>query len=150
MNDKRQPTCEERIEEHMQSRLANLLPDFDAMDGAEAVEAAREIIEEYSREGELDEDDWHEGGRCIDLAREIRQDHAGDNVLSIDKELVYNVLLSTGGPEDGFRLFWSESRGWFRGEYYFKDWFDGATRAIDGDQAESLAEFWGIYPEYEG
>ena len=70
--------------------------------------------------------------------------------LSIERQITYHVALSTGGPADGFRLtFDPESGLLIRGEYYFQDWFDGATRTLSDDDADMIAEAYGIYVEPE-
>lgn len=69
-----------------------------------------------------------------------------ENVLSVDKHIYYDVLLSTGGPEDFFRVFvdGEEISGI---EYHFKDWFDGAVRRLTGDQLADV-EDWLRYNVY--
>jgi len=53
-----------------------------------------------------------------------------------------NWLLSTGGPEDGFRFFEDGTI-----EYYFKDWFDGAVRELYGEEKQIMEE---IYSRFFG
>lgn len=89
---------------------------------------------------------WQQGPE----ADEESDDPQLPDPLSIDKHITYNVLLSTGGPADGFRLtFDPESGDLIRGEYYFQDWFDGATRTLSDADADMIAEAYGIYVEPE-
>lgn len=46
--------------------------------------------------------------------------------------------LSTGGPADGFRFFENEDRI----EYYFQDWFDGATEELEGEEYKLLSKLY--------
>ena len=60
--------------------------------------------------------------------------------LSYEEDTHYrawNWALSWGGPSDGFRFFEDGAI-----EYYFMDWFDGATRELRGEQLEVLRELY--------
>ena len=74
---------------------------------------------------------------------------AEDALSVIKRYVVYDVLLSWGGPEDGFRIYW-DGEDWVGGEYYFKDWFDGATRPIDVETAQRIAEVYDVYTGENG
>lgn len=74
--------------------------------------------------------------------------------LSIDRVVTYKVCLSFGGPADFFELDWDGAgsggfEGWIGGRYIYQDWGDGATRKIGYQEAEELAEAFGIYPDIE-
>lgn len=65
--------------------------------------------------------------------------------LSIDKQTVYVVLLSTGGPGDQIEITCDANGDVIRVEYRFLDWFDGAVTTVEEDSAvyryaESIAE----------
>jgi hypothetical protein len=68
--------------------------------------------------------------------------------LSIDRIVTYKVCLSWGGPADFFELDW-DGKGWSGGRYIYQDWYDGATRKINADEAKELADTFGIYPDIE-
>tara|TARA_R100000963_G_C4546950_1_gene41564 strand:+ start:137 stop:478 length:342 start_codon:yes stop_codon:yes gene_type:complete len=68
--------------------------------------------------------------------------------LSIDRVTTYKVCLSFGGPADFFELDW-DGEGWIGGRYIYQGWFDGATRKITDEEAEEIAEAFGIYPNLE-
>ena len=54
---------------------------------------------------------------------------------------MYRVELSYGGPQDYFDVFVSDDGDIERIEYRFLDWFDGATRVVEGDDFDALADF---------
>lgn len=66
--------------------------------------------------------------------------------LAVNTEVVtcFDVLLSTGGPEDGFRIVLNEDGDAIRGEYYYKDWFDGSVTPLSQDEIETLRAVYGI------
>jgi hypothetical protein len=76
------------------------------------------------------------------------RERAVEQVLGFEKITVFRLCLSWGGPADYFELDWSESACcWTGARYLFQDWFDGAERRLTTDQAEQLAEVFGIYPD---
>ena len=87
--------------------------------------------------------------RLEDIRKSARYDPDDENYiepLSIDRVVTYKVCLSWGGPADFFELDW-DGEGWIGGLYIYQDWFDGATRNITDEEAEEIAEAFGIYPE---
>lgn len=68
--------------------------------------------------------------------------------LSIERVITYKACLSFGGPADFFELDW-DGYSWSGGRYIYQDWYDGATRKINGDEAKELADTFGIYPALE-
>ena len=71
-----QTSCEQCIDEHLRSRLDNLLPDLDDA----SIEQCKELLDHYGcthLDPEDDIDDWREA------AREAVQDGAMENILSI-------------------------------------------------------------------
>ena len=72
------------------------------------------------------------------------------NVLSITYLREYNVLLSWGGPSDGFKLYWDpESGEWVRGVYWYADWGTYQETGLEDSEIDALVEAVGIYPEEE-
>jgi predicted nucleic acid-binding Zn-ribbon protein len=64
----------------------------------------------------------------------------GEDVLAVDKRVVYDICLSTSGPEDGFEVE-VDDRAIARITYYFKDWFDGARRILSGEEFDAVEEW---------
>ena len=154
MSDDKKDSCEARIRQHMESRLAQFLPDLDD------VETCIDIINERGHAGQVeeirtentDEDGLSEGAFEEDIkrdAQELHYDHINDDVLCIDKVTTYKVVISTGGPGDQFEFDFDEDGDLVEGRYRFLDWFDGASRKLDNDDAERLLELFGIDPKNE-
>ena len=77
-------------------------------------------------------------------------DEAREALLSVEQILTFKLCLSWGGPADYFELDWSpEAKAWSGGRYLYQDWFDGASRELSAEQAEELADLYGLYPEVE-
>lgn len=96
----------------------------------------------------------HLKGRLEDMAVIVKAEQDADGeysednreeyeqgILSIDKISRYDVCLSTGGPADGFRLDFQDGEI-IRAEYYFQDWYDGATRTLEGDKFRAVADMF--------
>jgi hypothetical protein len=87
-----------------------------------------------------------------DLKQEIQEKHrdrALEGVLSVDVRKSYRVLLSWGGPSDGFDFVFNNEGELIECEYFYRDWFDGAKRPVPMDQAEELAQLYCVGPEFE-
>jgi hypothetical protein len=52
--------------------------------------------------------------------------------------------LSWGGPADYFEIDFSEEGEIEEGRYIFQDWNDGATKTLDIEDAEKVAEVYGV------
>ena len=134
-----QKTCEERIDQELKDRLEQLLPDIQSWG---VLKCARHLKAEGRPIRTADIEELHD--EVLDLVRE----RAAESVLSIEQLTTYKLCLSWGGPADYLELDWSaESRAWVGGRYLFQDWFDGASRPLDCDQVEELANLFGIDPE---
>jgi hypothetical protein len=71
-----------------------------------------------------------------------------EDILAIDKRIKVQVELSTGGPADGFYITIDpEDRRIERIEYYFQDWWDGATRRLGGDEFDLVESMFGFVCE---
>jgi len=135
-------TCEQRIDEHMSDRLNDLFPEPEDMTIEEILKILDDNNIDYDDDKDDDEDDRHRN--LSQFLTDGLRDQALESVLCVDKRIVYDICLSTGGPADGFRLV-SDGEDWVNGEYYFKDWHDGASRNLDISTVEMIAEFYGIY-----
>jgi len=136
MSDKK---CEELIDDRLAGRLEDLLPDFD--DG----EVVKTLAEEY----DIDQNDLCQDA---DLTYEVRDKHRGracEGVLSVEVRKSYRVLLSWGGPSDGFDFVFNKEGELVECYYFYQDWFDGAKRPVDMEQAEELVQLWCVGPEFE-
>ena len=135
-------TCEERVEQHMDSRLNDLrLMLNPTEDDAELIDegtlekviwldcvpfrfseaegtTAAEIFNEYENE------------ICEELFERFYQYALSFDVVNADKpgESYVRYQISTGGPAEEIRFFCDFNRRPYRAEFWFLDWFDGASR----------------------
>ena len=138
----KQPTCEERIDARLKARMAQIYPEIEGvvveeLPEEELKEVAKELSHHLNCEPE-DADGYDVRDAMLEEVREM--------ALSVTITKTYDILLSWGGPSDGFKLF-HDGESWTGGEYYFQDWFDGAKRQLEAEDAEFIAELFGVYPE---
>lgn len=62
--------------------------------------------------------------------------------LSIDTEIVKRILLSWGGPEDGFKLYFSEDKELLRGVYYRADWGEYKETPLSEEESQLVYDFY--------
>ena len=145
-------TCEERIDEQMESAMARLR------------EALRdeEIVEVYALECEScghkwqSEDEFEDCLECnsedvladpVDQEERETRDSYMEDVLWFGKRFeVWRVELSCGGPQDYIDLFVDpEDHVIDHAIYHFLDWFDGAQRYVGGDDLENVRAMFEAY-----
>lgn len=134
----REKSCEERIA----GRLASRLEDFRAFnvlaDAWQSTDVTQEIIRGACEALNIDADEYSGDAGSL---RENAQDRQYEYPLHVSVERVVTVLLSTGGPHDEFRVTVDDDGEPVRIEYVFQDWFDGASRYLNGDEFDTAAEF---------
>jgi hypothetical protein len=114
MTDTRQPTCAERLPEHLAGRLA----DFRAM---------------FARE------DPHEPTDAEYDADELGP--IGEYPLAATVRYAVRVDLSTGGPADYLEYIVDGDGTVSRASYHFADWFDHAEQLLIDDDFTSAERF---------
>jgi len=67
-------------------------------------------------------------------------DYVAPNTFADQREGYFRYQLSWGGPSDEFRFFINSDLSCHRVEYWFLDWFDGASRILSGGDARLLLE----------
>jgi hypothetical protein len=97
-------TKEQTCEERIDSQLSNL------------EESVTDILKGYYQEGESEE--GYEAWNNFPLSVETRKET--------------KIQMSWGGPSD-FLSVVHDGTDIFTVTYHFQDWFDGASRSIDGD-----------------
>lgn len=136
MSDKK---CEELIDDRLAGRLEDLLPDWDD----------DEVVKTLADELDIDQNDLCQDA---DLAHEVRDKHRDrvlEGVLSVDVRKSYRVLLSWGGPSDGFDFVFDKDGDLVECYYFYQDWFDGAKRPVDMEKAQELVQLYCVGPEFE-
>lgn len=160
MNTK-QATCEERVQAHLADRLDDLRLLWKAQtehripcqtcgeDGSVEVEqnaVNADVIGtcptcEGSGEVETDED-----GNVPDLGNlneyGLSVDYVTRGTFRHQPEGFLRYQLSTGGPGDEFRFFLGADHEPYRVEYWFLDWFDGASRRLHGADRALLLDIF--------
>ena len=71
-------------------------------------------------------------GCCADFCQYINElglsfDYVEPNTFNDQKEGFWRWQLSWGGPSDEFRIFVNEDNKIYKIEYWYLDWFDGAS-----------------------
>jgi hypothetical protein len=142
-NDKRyskQPTCEERIDKELESRIKEFSQILENQDKAE---------EYYADKDELESEEFTEkySEEEIDFFDEWGEDPMGtfnESILSVETYIVYKVMLSWGGPSDYFEFFVDKNNPteFDRIVYHFQDWFDGAHRVLHGKEFEVASQMF--------
>lgn len=112
--DTRQPTCAERLPEHLAGRLADIRAILARDDPDEPTEAERDDI---NAPGPLNE-----------------------YPLGASLAIAVRVELSTGGPADYITATVDHGEV-TRAEYHFADWFDHAETALENDDLDVVAHF---------
>lgn len=62
--------------------------------------------------------------------------------LSIDKTIEVKILLSWGGPEDGFKLTFSEEKELLYGVYYRATWGEYKETPLLEEEAQMVFDFY--------
>ena len=62
--------------------------------------------------------------------------------LSIDKSTEVKILLSWGGPEDGFKLKFDNDKQLLGGVYYLANWGEYQEVELNDDEAEEVFNFY--------
>lgn len=107
--------CDERIEETMKSRLE----DF------------RLLLK-----GEKNDD-------LGDLANyALAFDYVEPGTFDDQREGYFRYQISWGGPSDEFRFFVNPDLSCHRIEYWFMDWFHGASRTCNGEDERLMLILW--------
>lgn len=146
-------TCEERIDEQMESAMARLR---EALCDEEIAEVYALECEECGHKWQSEEelDDCLECDSSDVLAdlvereeeRETRDSYM-EHILWFNKKYeVWRVELSCGGPQDYIDLFVDpEDHVIDHAIYHFLDWFDGAQRYVGGDDLENVRTMFEAY-----
>lgn len=123
------PKCDELIDARLEGRLECLK--IGQMTLGEAMDAANGLGID------VDGKDIH------DLQSDLI-DSELEGVLSIDRKTLVTVLLSFGGPSDGFDFTFDSDGELDSCEYWYKDWFDGARRDVPLESAQQLVDLYCI------
>ena len=63
--------------------------------------------------------------------------------LSLDERKEVTVLLSWGGPSDGYKVYFDKDGEAIEGYYFFADWFEYEEFKLTGEELDSVLA---VYP----
>jgi hypothetical protein len=63
--------------------------------------------------------------------------------LSIDERKEFTILLSWGGPSDGYKIYVDNENEPVEGYYFFADWFEYEEFKLTGEELDSVLA---VYP----
>jgi len=122
MESAREKTCEEQINDSLENTISYI----------------REMWEVYIGQSpetdEITEDSFHEYG----LSLEYSSSEDGEPGF-------FRYLLSWGGPSSEFRFFTDPDLCCYRIEYWFLDWFDGASRRLYDSDKDLMLEIFDMW-----
>jgi len=59
----------------------------------------------------------------------------------------FRYQISWGGPAEEFRFYCDPQNVPYRIEFWYLDWFDGASAVLTGPDKELLLNIWGLFDE---
>lgn len=89
-----------------------------------------------------EENDYDEDATAAD--GETSLSSLRDSLLEVRPRITVRLLLSTGGPADGFDVV-VEDGELVSGTYFFQDWFDGATRPLSTEELAAVEQVYGPF-----
>lgn len=75
------------------------------------------------------------------IEEERNSEHYRD-LLSLDVRKEVKILLSWGGPEDGFKLIFDNNNELIGGVYYMADWGEYQEVELNDDEAQKVFDFY--------
>lgn len=121
------PTCAERVERNLESRIEDLRKLWTAYQDGDEDRHADEL------------GSFFEYGLCLDFV--------APGTCDDQREGYFRYQLSWGGPSDEFRFFTNPDLTCHRVEYWFLDWFDGASLTLTGQDEGLLLDIWEFFRE---
>lgn len=127
------PTCEQRVESHRDSRLQDIRLLW---------------MKECGREDEIEEEDradLDDLGEFNDYG--LSFDYVPSGTFNDQEEGYFRYQISWGGPSEEFRFFCDADKALHRIEFWFLDWFDGASRRLHGKDYKLMSEIFDMLKE---
>jgi len=120
-------TCEQRIDEQLRGEIKHLRKLWDG------------YCQGIDEDEDWDDEQFHEHGSSFD--------YVPAGTFEDQDRGYWRYQISGGGPSDEFRFFSGRELCLYRVEYWFLDWFDGASRRLYDDDRELLEEIWDHFKE---
>ncbi len=122
----KQKTCQERVQEELEDRISDL----------------RRLWRGYQKDPEKSVGDL---GTFSDYG--LGFDYVAPGTFNDQKRGYFRYQLSWGGPSDEFRFYCDENFKPVEIEYWFLDWFDGASMTLSGQDYDLLEEIFDDFKE---
>jgi hypothetical protein len=118
-------TCKDRVREELEGRLSDL----------------RRLWKAYQEGDEEVEDlgSFPDYGLCFD--------YVPQGTFRDQEEGYFRYQISWGGPSDEFRFYVNLDFSVHRIEYWFLDWFDGASITLSGKDKSFMTEVFDFFNE---
>ncbi len=87
---------------------------------------------------------YEEAKNYLSVVTEALQEHEREEVgdyrepLSLDTRKEVTVLLSWGGPSDGYKIYFDEDGDPQEGFYFFADWFEHEEFKLPDEQLDQV------------
>lgn len=118
-------TCDQRIDIELEKELENIRALWEAYcSGEEEVEDLGNI---------------YEYGLCFD--------YVSSDTFDDQEEGYFRYQISWGGPSDEFRFYTDAEFNVYKVEYWFMDWFDGASRRLYNEDKGLMVEVFEWFKE---
>jgi hypothetical protein len=122
----KQKTCQERVQEELEDRMSDL----------------RKLWRGYQKDPDKPVGDlgtFNEYGLCFD--------YVAPGTFNDQKRGYFRYQLSWGGPSDEFRFYCDENFNLTEIEYWFLDWFDGASVTLSDKDCDLLEGIFDYFKE---
>ena len=169
-NLNKQETCEDRIASSLASCLYDLrimfygptVDDIELVDDGTMDTVIRVLDSEFRFS---DTSDYRDSDGTLDLValfederlfRDMRErfyeyglsfDYVAAGTFTDQDQAYFRYQLSWGGPSTEFRFYVNPDLTPYSIEYWYLDWFDGASRRLHGADYTLLAEIFGDFAE---
>jgi len=162
--EQRQETCAQRIEGQLKGRVDDLrllkwayerdnddgaCLDYEADEDGDCENCSHDLGAHWQALAKADEFRDSFGYDLFDDSQEGPDQAWLEHPLSVDSKLQVRVQMSWGGPSDEYLLTVDEDGDIGEIRYRFMDWFDGATKTLDGEDQELVEWFCQRFVEYE-
>jgi len=125
----RELSCEERVKDHLESRLEDL----------------RELWENIRNNDLSDEE---RNGAFEDFNNyALSFDYVSPGTFTDQDQGYFRYQISWGGPSDEFRFYVNPDLTAYKVEYWFLDWFDGAGRTLYNEDKALMLEIYEDFRE---
>lgn len=153
-----QPNCEMRVEQHRDSRVADLRllwrlyqrsiesGDWSHLDREERIELCHEFdVSIFAARSDTVPDEFSDVGEFHEYG--LAFDYVAPETFNDQPQGYFRYQISYGGPSEEFRFYVNPDLSCYCVEFWFLDWWDGASRELHDDDKALLMEIWEFFRE---